>query len=66
MLQAKAASYIGCVGKDEYAERMVAACGKDGVECVYMVDETTPTGVCACCIVDTERSLCTDLKAANN
>ena len=66
MLQTKVASYSGCVGKDEYAERMVAACGKDGVECVYMVDETTPTGVCACCIVDTERSLCTDLKAANN
>eukprot|EP00450_Noctiluca_scintillans_P004816 CAMPEP_0194502548 /NCGR_PEP_ID=MMETSP0253-20130528/26108_1 /TAXON_ID=2966 /ORGANISM="Noctiluca scintillans" /LENGTH=474 /DNA_ID=CAMNT_0039344711 /DNA_START=40 /DNA_END=1464 /DNA_ORIENTATION=- len=66
MLQKKAASYMGCVGKDEYADKMQAACEKDSVACVYMVDENTPTGTCACCIVDTERSLCTDLKAANN
>jgi len=66
MLQQRASSYMGCVGKDDYAEKMRAACEKDGVSCLYLVDETTPTGVCACCIVDKERSLCTDLKAANN
>ena len=36
---------------------------KDSVACVYMVDENTPAGTCACCNVDTES---TDLKAANN
>ena len=54
-----------CVGKDEYADRMLAARGKDGVECVCVIDETTPTGACVCRIADTERPSCTDLKAAN-
>jgi len=31
-----------------------------------MVDETTPTGTCATCIIDKERSLVTNLGAANN
>ena len=31
-----------------------------------MVDENTYTETCACCIVDTERSLYVDLKAAIN
>merc|ERR1712050_478138 len=30
------------------------------------VDESTPTGTCACCILDKERSLVTNLAAANN
>merc|ERR1712166_1200928 len=31
-----------------------------------MVDEKTPTGTCACLINASERSLCTNLAAANN
>merc|ERR1712093_800056 len=31
-----------------------------------MIDEKTPTGTCACCILDKERSLVTNLSAANN
>lgn len=31
-----------------------------------MVDEATPTGTCAVCIVDKERSLVANLAAANN
>ena len=62
MLQEKATSYIGSGEKDEYAHKMQATCEKDKVACVYMVD----TGTCACCIVDTERSMYVDLKAAIN
>lgn len=66
MLQTPATAYMGCVGKDDIADKMVEACKKDGVNCQYMIDETTPTGSCAVLIVDKERSLCTNLNAANN
>jgi len=66
MLQtAGSTAYMGCVGKDEYAEKLKAACKADGVDAHYMVNEATPTGTCACLIVDKERSLCTNLSAAN-
>merc|ERR1719386_215671 len=55
--QPGATAYMGCVGKDAFAEKMKAACGKDAV---------TPTGTCACLINGIERSLCTNLNAANN
>merc|ERR1712137_1127778 len=41
-------------------------CEKDGVKTSYMVDASTPTGSCACLIEGIERSLCTNLCAANN
>ena len=67
MLQAKGATaYMGCVGKDANADTMKACCEKDGVTTSYMVDEATPTGSCACLIEGIERSLCTNLCAANN
>lgn len=67
MLQTKGATaYMGCVGKDVNADTMKACCEKDGVTTSYMVDEATPTGSCACLIEGIERSLCTNLCAANN
>jgi len=67
MLQTpKSTGYMGCVGKDDFADKMRAACDKDGVVASYMVDEKTPTGTCACLINASERSLCTNLAAANN
>jgi len=67
MLQeAGATAYMGCVGKDANADTMKAECDKAGVQALYMVDDATPTGSCACCILGTERSLCTNLHAANN
>merc|ERR1711959_224322 len=54
------------MGKDDFAEKMKAACGKDGVKVCYMEDASTPTGSCACLIDGIERSLCTNLCAANN
>lgn len=61
-----ATAYMGCVGSDGFAAKMREACEKDGVHCAYMVDEKTPTGSCAVLINDGERSLCTNLNAANN
>merc|ERR1719265_3122908 len=67
MLQeAGATAYMGCVGKDKNADVMKAECEKAGVQALYMVDQATPTGTCACCILGKERSLCTNLHAANN
>eukprot|EP00929_Paragymnodinium_shiwhaense_P013240 TRINITY_DN121107_c0_g1_i1.p1 TRINITY_DN121107_c0_g1~~TRINITY_DN121107_c0_g1_i1.p1 ORF type:complete len:476 (+),score=178.16 TRINITY_DN121107_c0_g1_i1:85-1512(+) len=60
------ASYMGCIGKDDYGAKMQAAVEKDGVRAQYMVDEKTPTGTCAVCVVGKGRSLCTNLSAANN
>jgi adenosine kinase len=61
-----ACSYIGCVGKDENAAQMAAVCKKDGLSVHYMEDPDTPTGTCAVCVKDGERSLVTALGAANN
>jgi adenosine kinase len=64
--QPGATAYMGCVGKDANGETLAKACQTDGVAAHYMVDEKTPTGTCATLIVGIERSLCTNLSAANN
>jgi len=61
-----ATAYMGCIGKDEFGEKMKALCGKEGVNASYMIDESTPSGSCATLINNKERSLCTNLCAANN
>merc|ERR1712190_589078 len=51
MLQTPGATaYMGCVGKDKNGKKMKQCCGKDGVTTSYLVDESTPTGSCACLI----------------
>jgi adenosine kinase len=45
MLPPNSSSYFGCVGKDEYADKMREAARKDGLNVLYMVDESTPTGI---------------------
>merc|ERR1740122_194363 len=64
--QPDATAYMGCIGKDENGEKLRKACSTDGVKALYMVDAATPTGVCATLITGIERSLCTNLSAANN
>jgi len=59
-------AYMGCVGKDENAKKLMDACNADGVNAQYMEDPSAKTGCCACLIMDKERSLCTLLGAANN
>jgi len=57
---------MGCVGEDEYAQKMRDACKQDGVNALYMVDKSIPTGTCAVCITGNDRSLVANLSAANN
>lgn len=57
--------YGGCIGKDIYGEKLVEAATNDGVECDFMINPDLPTGTCAVCIVDKERSLVANLGAAN-
>jgi len=67
MLQTPGATaYMGCIGDDANGKKMIEACAKDGVTTKYMVDSSTPTGLCAVLINTPERSLCTNLNAANN
>ena len=61
-----ATSYMGCVGDDDNAKTMKDSCDKAGVNAVYMTDKDTVTGTCAVLIMDKERSLVTNLAAANN
>jgi len=62
----RATGYIGCIGKDENGKTLQSALEKVGVATHYLVEEKEPTGVCAVLIVDKERSLCTNLGAANH
>jgi len=55
---------MGCVGKDDVAEKMRACVKKDGVNAVYMECDK-PTGKCAVCVTGVERSLNAHLSAAN-
>merc|ERR1712241_1492370 len=64
--QPGATAYMGCIGKDENGQKLQQACSTDGVNALYMVDKSTPTGTCATLITGIERSLCTNLEAANN
>lgn len=59
-------SYFGCIGTDSYGEQLTKCAEADGVTVHYMKDTTTPTGTCAVCVKDTERSLVANLAAANN
>ncbi|KAL8634037.1 hypothetical protein Q9189_000283 [Teloschistes chrysophthalmus] len=65
ILPPKSVFYIGCVGRDEYADLLRSACDKAGLRVEYRVDESQPTGKCGVLINGSDRSLCTHLAAAN-
>lgn len=58
--------YFGSVGKDQYSEQLLKANEVAGVKSNYMVHEDIPTGKCAALINGNNRSLVTDLAAANH
>merc|ERR1712032_1457521 len=58
-------AYMGCIGDDDFGKKLQDACKADGVQAMYMIDKSTPTGKCAVTILDKERSLTTDLSAAH-
>ena len=51
------ASFVGCVGKDDFGKKLEQAIQEDGVKSAYLYDDETPTGTCACLIVKHERLL---------
>lgn len=56
--------YLGAVGKDKECEILLAAAKKDGLRTEYQLTDL-PTGKCAVLITGTDRSMVTDLQAAN-
>ena len=65
MLAPHSTVYIGCVGKDKYADTLRAKNEEAGVHVEYLVVDTHPTGRCGVIITGQDRSMCTDLAAAN-
>jgi len=66
MLQVPGAtSYIGAVGKDQYADQLRKYATADGVSVYYHEDDKEPTGTCAVLVHHKERSLIANLGAAN-
>lgn len=57
--------YFGCVGKDKYSETLEKANKEAGLTTKYLYDSNEPTGRCGVVITGHDRSMCTDLAAAN-
>ncbi|KAF3211513.1 adenosine kinase [Orbilia oligospora] len=66
ILPADSVLYIGCIGKDEYGKRLQEVCAAEGLRVEYRIDEEVPTGRCGVIITGHNRSMCTDLGAANH
>lgn len=64
VLPENSTAYLGCVGNDDLAQQLRAANDKEGLQSVYQVDPSTATGSCAVVITGHDRSLCTNLGAA--
>lgn len=58
--------YLGGVGDDKYAAILQDAVKQAGLRVEYRVDPKEPTGRCGVVITGHNRSLCTDLAAANH
>ncbi|KAK9470282.1 Ribokinase-like protein [Dipodascopsis tothii] len=65
-LPADSVVYCGCVGDDKFGKLLAEANGREGVRSEYLIDPTTPTGKCAVVVTGQNRSMVTDLSAANN
>lgn len=65
ILPPKSTLYIGCVGQDKYADTLREKNDAAGVRTEYLVDTKHPTGRCGVIITGQDRSMCTDLAAAN-
>ncbi|BHF72452.1 hypothetical protein SprV_0401551800 [Sparganum proliferum] len=57
-------SYLGCVGDDKSGEILLQNMEAAGVQTVYEVSDTLPTGVCLVLVSGPNRSLVTSLGAA--
>ena len=66
MLPSESVIFLGCVGKDKYADILQAANKEAGLRVKYRYDDEQPTGRCGVIITGHNRSMCTDLAAANH
>lgn len=66
ILPPKSVVYFGSVGKDKYSELLLSANEKAGLTSKYMFQEDIETGKCVALISNFDRSLVTDLAAANH
>jgi len=66
ILKPNSVVYLGGVGDDKYASILKDAVKQVGLRVEYRVDPKEPTGRCGVVITGHNRSLCTDLAAANH
>ncbi|KAK9376782.1 Ribokinase-like protein [Lipomyces chichibuensis] len=66
VLPADSVVYCGCVGEDKFSSFLREANKKEGLYSAYLVEKDQPTGKCAVIVTGTDRSLVTDLSAANH
>jgi adenosine kinase len=66
MLPPNSVVFLGGVGDDKYAAILHDAVKAAGLRVEYRVDKVQPTGRCGVVITDHNRSMCTDLGAANH
>jgi len=59
-------AFTGCVGTDANGKKLEECATADGVKVQYMKDASTATGTCAVLVREGERTLVTNLVAANN
>lgn len=58
--------YFGCVGEDKFSSKLLSVNDAAGVLSLYQVEKSVGTGKCAALINGVNRSLVTDLGAANH
>lgn len=61
----RACSYVSILGKDEQAKTFQNGCKGEGLDTAFAAHDTLPTGQCAVCIQDKERSLVAALNCCN-
>ena len=61
-----AATYIGCIGSDEYGRKLHEVATRDGVKVKYLEDSSHPTGTCAVLINQKVHSLVANPSAAKH
>ncbi len=66
MLAPKSVVFLGCVGRDKYADILQDAVRQAELRVEYRIDDEHPTGRCGVIITGHNRSMCTDLAAANH
>ncbi|CAK7272437.1 adenosine kinase [Sporothrix epigloea] len=66
ILPADSVVFLGGVGKDKYGAILSETAAKAGLRVEYRIDEKVPTGRCAVVVTPGNRSMVTDLGAANH